>query len=122
MKKRSRKGCIRTAFCQRVIKMFKLSRAAWCDHRYSKFFSYDFKQININVILRDVNGVPIAINKTNMNTVLSQEQRDFTLVWTSSFPGEMKTMEADIEANIFNDENFIEQYSSRTEKFQQNQK
>jgi hypothetical protein len=34
----------------------------------------------------------------------------------------MKTMEADIEANIFNDENFIEQYSSRTEKFQQNQK
>jgi len=81
---------------------------------------FDFKQINVNVILRDASGVAIAINKTNMQTVLSQEQRDFKLVWTSSFPGEVVTVETDVEANIFNNENFIEKYSSDSKRFQRN--
>lgn len=75
----------------------------------------DFKQININIILRDASGAPIALGKTNMNTVFSKEQRDFKFVWTSGFPGEVSRdrSEADIEVNIFTDENFIKQYSSK---------
>ncbi len=104
------------------------------DKRYEKvtnspFFSeatgtlsndslFDFGSISVKVILRDVNGRPVAFNQTEMNTVLSKEERDFRLRFPRAFPGEVATIEVEPEADIYHSENFIKRYIG-TGKFQE---
>lgn len=71
---------------------------------------FDFNLIEINVILKDSSGNPIALNSTDMRTVGANEERDFRLVWPSSFPGEVQGVEMEAEADIFSNDNFIRKY------------
>lgn len=79
---------------------------------------YDFKSILVNVILRDSSGRPVAVNSTEMQTVHSQEERDFRLIWPYEFKGDVAEVEVDAEANVFDSENFLKKYSTEKEKFQ----
>lgn len=71
---------------------------------------FDFNFIKINVILKDSSEKIIALNSTNMYTVSAGEQRDFRLLWPTSFPGETQNVEMDAEADVFNSQNFIKKY------------
>lgn len=73
---------------------------------------YDFQSIVIKVILRDASGKPIAFNSTEQRTVAAGQRRDFSLVWPSSFPGEVDAakMETEVEADVYHSDNFIRQY------------
>jgi hypothetical protein len=71
---------------------------------------YDFRAIIVQVILRDKLGKPLAFNSTEMNTVRSHENRDFRLVWPSSFPGTVENVEMVVDADVYHSENFIQQY------------
>lgn len=79
---------------------------------------FDFGSIIVKVILRDANGKPVAFNQTEMNTVLSKENRDFRLRWPKAFPGEVVTVDVEPEADIYHSENFIRRYIE-TGKFQE---
>lgn len=79
---------------------------------------FDFGSIIIKVILRDADGKPIAFNQTEMNTVLSKENRDFRLRWPKAFPGEVASIDVEPEADIYHSENFIRRYIE-TGKFQE---
>jgi hypothetical protein len=72
--------------------------------------SFDFNSIEVNIVLRDGSGNVVALNKTMMNTVNSGEERDFTLIWPTSFPGDVQNVEAEANANVFNSQNFIDKY------------
>jgi hypothetical protein len=95
---------------------------------YSKAFGllrnespFDFNTVKIKVVLRDAGGQPIAFNKTEMNTINSGEQRDFSMIWPTSFPGEVQGVEMEAEADVFNTQNFIKKYTnSSSQKFQRN--
>lgn len=78
---------------------------------------FDFGSIIVKVILRDADGKPVAFNQTEMNTVLSKENRDFRLRWPKAFPGEVAEVEVEPEADIYHSENFIRRYVE-TGKFQ----
>lgn len=78
---------------------------------------FDFGSIVVKVILRDADGKPIAFNQTEMNTVLSKENRDFRLRWPKAFPGEVASIDVEPEADIYHSENFIRRYIE-TGKFQ----
>ena len=82
--------------------------------------AFDFNSIKINVVLRDENGQPVAFNKTEMNTVNSGEQRDFKLLWPVNFPGSVQGVEMEAEADVFDSQNFIKQYTGGTDQFQTN--
>lgn len=71
---------------------------------------FDFNLVNINIILRDAASKPVALNKTDMRTVGSGEERDFRLVWPYSFPGDVQNIEMEAEANVFDSQNFIKRY------------
>lgn len=71
---------------------------------------YDFQSVIIKVVLRDQENKPIALNSTEMRTVVSGERRDFRLVWPTAFPSEFGSMEAEAEADVYRSENFTRQY------------
>lgn len=75
---------------------------------------YDFRSVVVQVILRDGIGIPLAINSTVMNTLRSHENRDFRLVWPSSFPGSVENVEMVVDADIYHSENFVQQYTPGT--------
>lgn len=72
--------------------------------------SFDFNFIKISVVLRDSQGLPVAFNSTDMRTVNANEQRDFRLLWPSSFPGEVQNVEMEAEADVYNSQNFTKKY------------
>jgi len=79
---------------------------------------FDFNSIEINIVLRDKNGKPLALGKNEMRTVNSQEQRDFKIIWPYKFLGEVSDIEIEAEADVFNSNNFIKKYLPR-QKFQE---
>lgn len=72
--------------------------------------AYDFRSIFVKVILRDADDKPLAFNMTEMRTVKSKEERDFRLVWPNAFPGEVKNVEMEVDADVYHSFNFVRQY------------
>ena len=79
---------------------------------------YDFDLIKVEIFLEDSNGRILAINSTQMNSVASGEQRDFTASWPNQFPGVVGNMETQADVNIFKSDTFMKK-SYRSEKFQE---
>lgn len=77
--------------------------------------SFDFANVRVNVILRDKEDKPVALNFTEMQTLKSQEKRDFTLPWPSAFPGEVVRVEAEAEADVYRSDNFVKKYFPNTQ-------
>jgi hypothetical protein len=71
---------------------------------------FDFNVVSINIVLRDAASKPVALNRTEMRTVGSGEERDFRLLWPYSFPGDVQNIEMEAEANVFDSQNFIKKY------------
>ena len=71
---------------------------------------YDFRSIGVKVILRDSKNIPLAFNMTEMNTISSGEERDFRLVWPTSFPGTVEKVEMEVDADVYHSDNFLRQY------------
>ncbi len=67
----------------------------------------DFERITVKVILRDEKGRLLAINYQSMNTVRSNEFRDYVINFPREFPGSVRDIETEIETNVFNSENYI---------------
>ncbi len=80
---------------------------------------YDFRSLTVRVILRDDASKPLAVNMTEMRTVRAGEERDFRLLWPTSFPGVVTRVEMEAEADVYNSENFIREYlpSGRFQEF-----
>ncbi len=72
--------------------------------------AFDFESVNVDVILRDSSGIPIALNSTEMRDIGSGDQRDFKLLWPSSFPGDVMQVEMEAETNVFDSQNFTKKY------------
>lgn len=70
---------------------------------------FNFAVIKIKVILRDTENKVVALNATEMRTVRSGEDRDYRVFWPSRFPGEVVSVENQIEANVFDPEAFVKE-------------
>lgn len=71
---------------------------------------YDFTLIKIKVILRDANGNILALNSTEVKTVKTGEEREFTVFWPKNFPGTVMRVDVWAEVNIFDSESFMRKY------------
>ncbi len=79
---------------------------------------YDFTTIKIDVILKDVSGNVLAVNSTRMNTVMSGENRDFRVFWPARFSGDVRSVEAQFDVNIFDSDAFTKKYIKGQQQFQ----
>ena len=68
---------------------------------------YDFNLIELEIILRDINGKIVALNSTEMRTVRTGENRDFRSLWMNRFHGDVMNVEVQTEVDVFNSESFI---------------
>jgi len=74
---------------------------------------FDFNSIEIDIILRDENGKPLALGKNEMRTISSQQERDFTVFWPYNFSREVRDVEIRAEADVFDPNNsYIKKYRS----------
>ncbi|TXI34904.1 MAG: hypothetical protein E6Q53_00610 [Candidatus Moraniibacteriota bacterium] len=71
---------------------------------------YDFRSIMVTVILRDAAGRPLAMNKTEQNTVRAGDARDFSLVFPTPFVGEVARLDMEVDADVYHSDNFVNQY------------
>lgn len=71
---------------------------------------YDLRRATINVILRDSDGKPLAVNRTTMNTLGVNEERDFRLVWPRAFSGTVAQADMSLDIDMFSDDAFTKQY------------
>ena len=78
---------------------------------------YDFNVIGINIVLKDSAGKAVALNQTEIRTVSSNEEREFRLIWPTSFPGDVTQVEMGAEVNVFDSQNFVNKYLD-SKKFQ----
>lgn len=73
---------------------------------------FDLATIDINVVVYDLNGDPIAVNKTQKNTVKTSEGRFFEVIWPALGISGEQNAKLDLEAhtNVFSDTNFIKTF------------
>lgn len=67
---------------------------------------YDLNKIFIMVILRDVNGDIVGVNKTEKDTVRVREEQAFKLTWPYQLSASVQNMEVDVQSNVFDSQNF----------------
>jgi len=80
---------------------------------------FDFTDLGIIVVLRDGGNRVVAIQRTDMQTLRSGEQRDFTLKWPDPFSGDVQKVEVQTDANVYRTDTFIREYlPTLTESFQ----
>lgn len=80
--------------------------------------AFDFDKVQINVILFNQQHEVVGVNKTEMRTLLSGEERYFLTTWFSKIEDEVFFVDVEAETNVFIDENFMKRYGA-PEKFQE---
>jgi hypothetical protein len=76
--------------------------------------NYDFHKITVNAVVRDKAGNPIAVNTTNLNDVLINEEREVNFSWSSPFPIDPMSARIEVvpEADVFGSDNYMKQHGS----------
>ena len=72
--------------------------------------SFDFNTVNVNVILLDSRDEAIGVNKTEIKTLLSGEERFFSTRWFSKINETIVSVDMETETNVFANDNFMKRY------------
>jgi len=81
--------------------------------------SFDFNKVSINVLLFDSSGQLVGLNITEMNTLLSGQERDFIVTWFNKIDNQVVLVEMEAETNVFDPDNYLSSGQDIPEKFQQ---
>lgn len=67
---------------------------------------YDFKKIEVTIVIRDEQGNIVGINLTQRDSVRAKEEQTFAVTWPYTLGGSVQKMEVDPQVNIFDSQNF----------------
>ncbi len=81
--------------------------------------SFDFEQVNIDVLLFDSFNQLVGLNVTEIRTLPSGQERDFFTTWFSQVKGEVALVEMEAETNVFDPDNYLSSGERMPEKFQE---
>lgn len=77
----------------------------------------DLNKVDVLVALLDQDGSIIAVNKTDIRTFLAKTSRGFEVSWFSPFVGQVASIDAEADSNVFEDDNFLLRHGGQ-ERFQ----
>lgn len=80
---------------------------------------FDFDTINVDILLRNLGGEIVAVNRTEIRTLTARTERGFIVTWPFRIDGRVDEIETIPATNLFENLNFIKRYGSGIEKFQQ---
>lgn len=69
---------------------------------------YDLRSIDVDMVVFDISGNPIAVNHSEMQTVQSGQKRAFTVFWPAPFAGQAQNFDISVNSDFFSPDNFIE--------------
>ena len=78
----------------------------------------DLNRVDVTVVVLDTSQEPIAVSKTNIFTFLARTSRGFEVAWFTPFVGQVNRIDAEADANVFENSNFLRTYGGQ-EKFKQ---
>lgn len=78
---------------------------------------YDWASVGVNVLLFSENKKVIGVGSTQINSLLSGEEREFIVTWFNKLPEPVFDTTMVAETNVFADQNFVRNYKSG-EQFQ----
>ena len=81
--------------------------------------SYGFKDIDVWVVLLGKNSKILGAGKSELNTVLSRENRYFEISWFFPLADKVENFDIVATTNVFLDDNFMKAYNEEREKFQE---
>ena len=84
--------------------------------RNSSFFG--LINIDVNAVLFDGAGNPIAANRSDMQTMLPGEERLVEMFWPNSIGSDPAEIVVSVDSNIFTNSSFLKQYGT-PQKFQE---
>jgi len=80
---------------------------------------FDFEVVGVDVILRNYNGDIVAVNRSEIRTFKARTERSFSSQWPFPITGQVVETEILPSTNLFDNSNFIKQFGSEIEQFQQ---
>ncbi|MFH1938318.1 MAG: FeoB-associated Cys-rich membrane protein, partial [Patescibacteria group bacterium] len=81
--------------------------------------NFDFNKIDVDILLFDSFRNLIAINSTEISTLLANQERDFTVIWFNKIDGQVVFVEMEPETNIFDPDNYLPVSRGEQERFQE---
>ncbi|KKT81151.1 MAG: hypothetical protein A3B99_02860 [Candidatus Yanofskybacteria bacterium RIFCSPHIGHO2_02_FULL_44_12b] len=79
---------------------------------------YDFAKVDIGIILFNDGNKILAVNKTDVRTLLTKTERAIEVRWAFPVRGTVNRIDFEISTNLFDNLNYIKRYGSPSEKFQ----
>lgn len=82
--------------------------------------NFDFDRVDISVVLYGANNSILAVNKTDVRTMLSRTDRAFEAAFSAFNPADLSsvaTIEVSARTDVFKNSNFIKEHGTQ-EKFQ----
>ncbi len=81
--------------------------------------SFDYENVEVDILLFDKSDNLIALNRTEVNALLSDQERDFTVTWFKEIIGQVALVEIEAETNIFDPNNFLSTKGEVPDRFQE---
>ncbi len=81
--------------------------------------SFDFDEINIDILLFNSFNQLVGLNTTELRTLLSGQERDFFTTWFNQIDGEVTSIQMEPETNLFDSDNYLTTGQRMPEKFQE---
>lgn len=69
--------------------------------------NFGFEMINIDVLLLDSSQNILAVNVTEIRTLLAGQERDFFITWPREIQGQVVSVEIEAETDIFDSNNYL---------------
>ena len=79
--------------------------------------NFDLGRVDIGVLLFDVDNNVIAVGKTNILTLPSNNQRYYKVFWPTQLSGDVSKVDVEATTNIFDNSNFLKIHGTE-EQFQ----
>jgi len=61
----------------------------------------------------------LALNTTEIRTLLAGQERDFVATWFNQFSGQVVVVKVEAETNIFDQDNYLPAGAGEPERFQE---
>lgn len=81
--------------------------------------NFDFDKIDIDVLLFNSSHHLLALNTTEIRSLLAGQERDFVATWFKKIDGQVVFVEAEPETNIFDPSNYLLPEKRDLERFQE---
>lgn len=81
--------------------------------------NFDFDKISLDVLLFDSFHQLLALNSTEVRTLLAGQERDFVTTWFEEIEESVSSIEIEAETNIFDPSNYLSPGRGELERFQE---